>query len=476
MARVLDLAPLRASAEILADEVFERLDPSLAPTVALVRVPGRDADVEIEPERAIALTRPTELAELAARTSSESGADRQRELRIEFEDFLTAEVQSSAPRGRVPFVSQPFENARGETLSVVLTFDREAFDGYPRLSRSTARHREDMPIPGNLLEAAAWSYLDEVGRMIRDPQGWHASLGRHGASSVLLSAGTAVVLVAQEANGGMEGGDSFLALNRASRLPYEGDEAAGRLLIAEPAAVEYAFTFADPISLTDSRAVRKLLETTRRGPALVSDGARIRGVGELSPISQPDPEISFEVQFTGVHSWTLLQSGRTLMAVRDGEPRLPVKRYDAKELTTRLGATLGVAEADCADICDVIDAALEQAHGTMVVVSSAALAEASRLRSQSTPVTPFKMTQETLRGVSAIDGAVLLSTDATCYAIGVILDGMANERGDPRRGARYNSAVRYVRTRGIPPSVIVCVSEDGMVNIIAPDEPPADGT
>jgi hypothetical protein len=72
------------------------------------------------------------------------------------------------------------------------------------------------------------------------------------------------------------------------------------------------------------------------------------------------------------------------------------------------------------------------------------------------------------RHLTGIDGAVLLDTDGYCHAIGAILDGQATPEGDPARGARFNSAVRYLRSltdRQIP-ALAVVVSEDGGVDLI----------
>jgi hypothetical protein len=57
-----------------------------------------------------------------------------------------------------------------------------------------------------------------------------------------------------------------------------------------------------------------------------------------------------------------------------------------------------------------------------------------------------------------------------CHGFGTILDGMATESGDPSRGARYNSALRYVESAW--PCLAVVVSEDGGVDLI-PNLPPA---
>ena len=66
-----------------------------------------------------------------------------------------------------------------------------------------------------------------------------------------------------------------------------------------------------------------------------------------------------------------------------------------------------------------------------------------------------------------MDGAVLVAPDGICYAVGVILDGAASEKGDPGRGARYNSAVRYEESSDHT-TVIAVVSEDGGITMVPP--------
>ena len=103
----------------------------------------------------------------------------------------------------------------------------------------------------------------------------------------------------------------------------------------------------------------------------------------------------------------------------------------------------------------------------MLVISNNAQEEANRLGKQSFPIRPLKLTPDIIHQVSSIDGAVLLDSNGICYAIGVILDGIATDKGDSARGARYNSAIRYYEYRGKQnPTVIVIISEDGMINLI----------
>jgi hypothetical protein len=68
---------------------------------------------------------------------------------------------------------------------------------------------------------------------------------------------------------------------------------------------------------------------------------------------------------------------------------------------------------------------------------------------------------------TSIDGAVIIDLDGYAHAKGVILDGIAGIEGDASRGSRYNSALTYFQFRGWQkPSMIVVVSEDGMVDVI----------
>jgi hypothetical protein len=51
-----------------------------------------------------------------------------------------------------------------------------------------------------------------------------------------------------------------------------------------------------------------------------------------------------------------------------------------------------------------------------------------------------------------------------CHGFGTILDGMASESGDPSRGARFNSALRYVEAAW--PCLAVVVSQDSGIDFI----------
>ena len=74
--------------------------------------------------------------------------------------------------------------------------------------------------------------------------------------------------------------------------------------------------------------------------------------------------------------------------------------------------------------------------------------------------------------VTSIDGALLIDRSGICHAIGVILDGLASPKGTPSRGARFNSAIRYVESAKSANTEVlaIVVSEDGSVDVL-PDLP-----
>lgn len=99
-----------------------------------------------------------------------------------------------------------------------------------------------------------------------------------------------------------------------------------------------------------------------------------------------------------------------------------------------------------------------------LVVSGKAAEEAKRLGGAAVPIELDNLGPADIVRFGRVDGAVVLDRDGSCHAFGVILDGKAAGRGDPARGSRYNSAVRYQKM--IPESLLVVISDDGTVDLI----------
>jgi hypothetical protein len=256
------------------------------------------------------------------------------------------------------------------------------------------------------------------------------------------------------------GNNVFERLNRIAALRYEGAEGRGTVIFAreDDSTIPIAMRFATPAPLSDAVWSRKLVELATPHVAVLANDRQLFG---LAPRAARLDKL--HVEFRGSHTW-LLRSGTTdVLETRLGIPSLPRPPLTRATFDSALARTLG-GDANAARLWDTIAIALQQSHGTLIVISGDAASEAERLRGQGTRVDVVPLSDEVTRSVTSIDGAVLLDRNANCHGIGIILDGEADGVGTPARGARFNSALRYVRSRNN--ALAVVVSEDGHVDLL----------
>lgn len=154
-----------------------------------------------------------------------------------------------------------------------------------------------------------------------------------------------------------------------------------------------------------------------------------------------------------------------LLVSRYGTPSLLPEDFSRDRLFDTYQRLFPAAsEEDFNHFIKLFSVAEEQPHGSLLVVAQDAESEADRLGSHGTRIEPTKLTPDLYRQVSDIDGATLIKPHGICYAIGVILDGPAQPVGMPSRGARYNSAKRYVDTPDTRRLAVV-VSTDQTVDV-----------
>lgn len=256
-------------------------------------------------------------------------------------------------------------------------------------------------------------------------------------------------------------------LDALAAQPYEGRSGAGSIVIAarDHPALDVVVRLDNPVSVTQTRAMRKLLEMSSDDLELLTDGQAAYGLGKVSDEYDPSTEEIFVVTVLGRGSWTLAHGELPLLAVDNVVATLPsalVSEERFRDIAERLFPD---ASLDLDALWGMVLAATEQAHGTMLVVHANAADEAARLAPQAIAIEATAVTKGMLKALTSIDGAVLLSPDGACHALGVILDGLATGTGDPSRGARFNSAVRYLAGAS-DPCLIIIVSEDGMINLM----------
>ena len=235
---------------------------------------------------------------------------------------------------------------------------------------------------------------------------------------------------------------------------------------------EVAINFKHAIKIEDDsyRKIRKLLEMTKNDLSLLMDEeGKIYAIGKM--IEKPSCEY-YEIRFDGFLKWTLYKNNEKILCYENMIPKIPDKEKGiSNEKIELLKRTFDIN--DTSKFEKIIQKAVSQKHGTIVVFEENANDEANRLEESGLSITPIDISTGILvPEITSIDGALICDVDGICYSIGTILDGIKSEKTDSSRGARYNSAIRYIeRQKNIQKKTfIVVVSEDGYVNCFSSEE------
>lgn len=376
--------------------------------------------------------------------------------------------------GGLAFTTFP-EFVFGYSVSVILQLSESAIKSHNTLRKNTRWGLPETSLIYETVIAFLYSVSDVLDKL-SSGNSWYR-LSEKG-DEILRSAGYWLTAVLEDACETEEEDDShrenlFRPCNVISSLFYEGNEGLGRILVSKrghPNVVTIV-EFNRPLKMSNYRGIRKLLEVASVNLNLLCDSSTIYGLGALSDHDyDASDESLFVIEFTSHHTWNLVHAGKQLMTVSYNLPGLPATTISENEFRKQaLEVFSQITDIELRRLWALVREALRQKHGTILVVSSDADAESIRLRFQSTAVKPVQLDPNLLLPLTSIDGAVLLDTGAICYAIGTILDGVASENGNPARGARYNSAIRYrdhMQARN-KACLIVVISEDGMAEILS---------
>ena len=346
-----------------------------------------------------------------------------------------------------------------------LQFQRSQLAMYPRLP-APIRFREWVSVPsilqslieGLLNEASHALATKEPGRFLWPIDVEKVSLLRQAAARLCYAISLSVEDFMFQ--------NIFDSLNAISSLRYEGNETHGEIVFASPKspAIACKVNLIEPVSLRQERLARKILEMSSRD--LVCLCPNSDGITGLVSIRLDMMGGLFRAVFFSHYRWGLYYGDLLLMTSSFGIPTLPSTPLKETDFISNIKRVLpGLSNPQCSKLLINVSAAMKQGRGTMIVVTDAAEQEARRLHTQSLPVAPIDLTPDIVLRVSGIDGAILVNRDSQCFAIGVILDGRATDAGDASRGARYNSAVRYVDSSS-KRTICLVVSEDGHVDMI----------
>jgi DNA integrity scanning protein DisA with diadenylate cyclase activity len=468
-----------------AKDTFDKLDSNLNPNVILIGILfENDKDskpVFLEPQNCG--YSPDSFLEVKDQVKRLDSLDKKKSL--DFGDFVTKKekklrlkrgliknaVQTVLKREDenreiVSFCSWPVI-VQGYMVCTILQFDRKTFNSYYALKKNQV---EDVIIATSLLDAIVIEYLERCSKTLTKPShGSGQAIIDSDHDEIILNAGKNLMYTPAWVGGKFEGLHGlFNTCNIISSLRYEGKEGTGSMLIAKRGHpnIKIIIELSSPVRMRDYRAVRKLIELSSNKFYLLSNSAYIYGLGKLTGSYDQNAENLFLINFTEDFIWELVHANNVMMLVKYGHPELPRMKIDKEWFKVKVRQIFPGIDSDSIEtLKTLLLEAIDQKRGTIVVVSTGAQKEADRILNQCTRIKPVELTPETMRRVTAIDGAVIIDTKGICYAVGVILDGLASKKGDPSRGARYNSAIRYVENSKYPCFAIV-VSEDGSINFI----------
>lgn len=447
----------------MASRVLERARRPMAVEVAFVRLRRPEHDrrsVDLEPpESSLAVHEFESLYFDSARRRPES-------LRAAIQKRLEDRDREQGWRSFAGLPAWDFDS----DVVPIIRFEARAFDSQPALC--TTDLEDGRWRCRSLLEGIARTLLLEATRRLRtttEGDGTYERLSRD-PEDVLRTAGRRLMVTVGRVGGHPQGLIGlFDEINEIASLRYEGRDPTGSIVVArvDHPAITRELVLKHPVPLEEAVWARKVLELSTRTSRLLTDSLRIHALGGVSADYDATREDLFVVDFEGHQRWELRHGQTTLMHVVYGVPALPEEPLDDVVFRRALlSAFGGLPETSLDRIWAVVRRALGQTHGALVVIADNAEAEGMRLANQGVAMEPAYLRDETVEQVTSIDGAVLLDTTGRCHAVGVILDGRArSEVGSPARGARYNSAVRYVdATAGS--ALAVVVSEDGRVDLV----------
>ncbi|MEM9507102.1 MAG: hypothetical protein AAGA16_05360 [Cyanobacteria bacterium P01_E01_bin.35] len=479
----------RFQAEIasLLKNIFQILELPIVSNTFVIGIPSNNQKVEqicFQPEQS-GFT-PNELKEVFAIANHNFDRDPEQFFFMEAAHLNQAHKKSLYPKAireavnsilkdydrqqqQISFCSFPVQKNEHWILTLI-QLKQHDFDSQYRLAKETheLNSMQSQRIERCFLEALIYQVLEASQLELQKPSAGNTlSLGN--PERVIEDAAASLLKSVEVHINQWNKVDLLSFANAIAAERYEGAASEGRLIICPTnhPDISSKVKLQTPIKIYNYRGIRKLLEVSSPKMALLCDIESVWGLGIPLDTYQPSLENLFEIRFAEYHTWELLHADNIMLRVKYRQPRLPRARFDQRLFCDRVSQMFSINQATAKILIIAVEAAVAQRHGTMLVITPEAEAETKRLAAQSTVIEPVIASRDIISHLSSIDGAILISPTGIIHSFGVILDGIASENGNPTRGARYNSAIRYVdgkRNRNINCLALI-VSEDGYVDL-----------
>lgn len=380
-------------------------------------------------------------------------------VREEIRSILSSNDEACGTRS---FVGAPVR-VGNYRVAPVIQISTRILEEYPPLQSDVNQYGT---FHKSLLDAAVQMVLDEGARQLESPKpGQSFSRGTRSPNEVAILAAEAFlnspsILISDAVP------DFALMqkLNDISLMRYERGEGIGRMLLVNKShpSLQYLVKLETPVPLRNARWARKMLEVANGRVSVVADSKMIVGFGRLASDHDPANEDAFWVDFIGHHQWNFRRGDQILLRTRHGTPLLPQEAITKTRFVDNIERHFGLCDPD--KLWTLYRALIDQDRGAMLMIADDAEAEAARLANQGTKIVPLAADPELITSAVRIDGTILIDPTGICHAIGVILDGPANDLCSAARGSRFNSALRYVGASSAS-RVAIVLSEDRTIDI-----------
>jgi hypothetical protein len=473
------------SCKVKAESLFSQIDKGLMATVFLIGFKTGKNDhkplICFEPEKMDFLT--NEFSEIELITERIASVDPDRNM------FYTGGMQDEMDARRheknckeaikdildkskfftdkIHFVA-PVVLKGGYKVYVILQLEKSIYSNYVFLSHVDPE--EIIRLHSSLIDAVISVYLEDCAYRLYLPEAGRDHGPERGADEMLRVAAKNFSYTFAFAGHARGFHNLYHACYQLSLATYEGKENKGHLIVCrkDHPALDIFVELSDPFSINEYRKLRKLLELTDESTGVITNSDVVLGLGEIAENYDAQKEDVFHIYFRGIHCYDVMHEDQPVLLIRHGTPEQVGQPIVYAKFAGNVKRIFGdLTDEKVMQMYLLSNAAVNSSRGCILVFLADAKEEAKRLRNQCISIKPKKLNEETIGVLTLIDGAVIVDLDGFAHAKGVILDGVVGLEGDASRGSRYNSALTYCEYRGQEkPTMIVVVSEDGMVDVI----------
>lgn len=257
-----------------------------------------------------------------------------------------------------------------------------------------------------------------------------------------------------------------------STLKYEGEENHSILYfpLKQDKLICKSIIFDSVIELSkdNGRQIRKVMEMSNEEFAILVEHNKIKALCRTK-----DLQSGCVIKFMGNQNWILAIDNKSVFSYENGNVVFSFQEKKNDNLTQAIKEQFfQLSWQEQERIEYVIRMACTQRHGTSIIVFEDDNIEVERLceLDRGIKIEDINLFEnsEYIERITSIDGAIFMDMSCSCSFIGVIVDGMSILKGNPARGARYNSIYNYVALKAKEniKCLGVIISEDGIINAV----------